>query len=109
MSSSTPAGVASDAKQQPLDDDFKRSPAEVSDAVDEKSVRVGETEVDDLFEPLRGVEAYDGGPILTVRAVATGAYSALLWIALTSTWVRWFLWQKSGYTRCPDDFPKTTG
>jgi hypothetical protein len=69
---SSPAGVSSDVKQQPLDDDVKRSTAEVGDAVDEKSVRVGETEVDDLFQPLSGVEAYDGRRILTVRAVATG-------------------------------------
>lgn len=69
---SSPAGVPSDVKVQPLDDDVKRSTPEVGDAADEKSIRVGETEVDDLFQPLSGVEAYDGRRILTVRAVATG-------------------------------------
>ncbi|KAH7363302.1 OPT oligopeptide transporter protein-domain-containing protein [Plectosphaerella cucumerina] len=69
---SSPAGVPSDVKQQPLDDDVKRSTAEVGDTVDDKSIRVGENEVDDLFQPLSGVEAYDGRRILTMRAVATG-------------------------------------
>ncbi|KAH6689760.1 OPT oligopeptide transporter protein-domain-containing protein [Plectosphaerella plurivora] len=42
------------------------------DLVPRDSVRVGESEIDDLFLPLEGVEPYDGGSILTVRAVATG-------------------------------------
>lgn len=40
---------------------------------DSKSIALGEVEIEDPFQPLSGVAPYDGGQILTVRAVVTGA------------------------------------
>lgn len=40
----------------------------------DKSIHVGEVEVEDAFQPLLDVEPYDGRQILTVRAVLTGVF-----------------------------------
>lgn len=51
------------------------SPLERQDTAmsNSKSIGLGEVEIEDPFQPLLGVAPYDGGQILTVRAVVTGA------------------------------------
>ncbi|KAH6957810.1 OPT oligopeptide transporter protein-domain-containing protein [Ilyonectria sp. MPI-CAGE-AT-0026] len=51
------------------------SPLERQDTArsNSKSIGLGEVEIEDPFQPLSGVAPYDGGQILTVRAVVTGA------------------------------------